>query len=142
MDQDADPRTEFLVMLRDQVDDEAVDRLDLGFLESARTVVQLGREWWGPGQPIAVSRAVELKFRMIYPLALHALNNVAVSLDLSERLPWVAAGQARIAFQHPLKAQWVLLTHDGEQELWSRSSAKHTSARRSSMRVSALPRIR
>lgn len=54
---------------------------------------------------------------MIYPLALHALNNVAVSLSLTERLPWVAAGHARIAFEHALTAQWVLLTHDGEQEL-------------------------
>ncbi len=117
MDDDTDPLKELLDTLRDQVDEEAIHSMDAVFLRAAREVVALWRRWWGLGEPIAVPRPVELKFRMIYPLALHALNNVVVGLDLSQRLPWIAAEHARIAFEHALTAQWVLLTHEGEQKL-------------------------
>lgn len=117
MDDDPTPLEKLLDTLRDQVDDEAVESMDAASLLAARKVVALWREWWGLAEPIAVPRSDELKFRMVCPLALHALNNVALGLDLSERLPWVAAGHARIAFEHALTAQWVLLTYEGEQKL-------------------------
>ena len=116
VDDDAEPFENLLATLRNQVDVEAIESLDAAFLLAARKVVALWRQWWGPGKPLAVPRPDELKLRMIYPLAVHALNNAVVGLDLFERLPWVAAGHARIAFEHALTAQWVLLTHDGEQK--------------------------
>ncbi|MGI8416267.1 MAG: hypothetical protein ACR2P2_08720 [Nakamurella sp.] len=117
MDDDTDPLKELLATLRDQVDEKAIHSMDAVFLRAAREVVALWRRWWGLGEPIAVPLPVELKFRMICPLAFHALNNVVVGLDLSQRLPWIAAEHARIAFEHALTAQWVLLTHEGEQKL-------------------------
>lgn len=117
MDDDTDPLKKLFDTLRDQVDEEAIGSMDAAFLRAARKVAALWRQWWGPDMPIAVPRSDELKFRMIYPLALHALNNVVTGLDLSQRLPWIAAEHARIAFEHALTAQWVLLTHDGEQKL-------------------------
>lgn len=117
MDDDIDPTKKLLDTVRDQVDNEAIGRMDAALLLAARKVVALWRQWWGPGEPISVPRPDEPKFRMIYPLALHALNNVVVGLDLSQRRPWIAAEHARIAFEHALTAQWVLLTHEGEQKL-------------------------
>jgi hypothetical protein len=117
MDDDTDPLKKLLDTLRDQVDEEAIRSVDAAFLRAARKVVALWRQWWGLDMPIAVAQSDELKFRMIYPFALHALNNVVIGLDLSQRLPWIAAEHARIAFEHALTAQWVLLTHEGEQKL-------------------------
>ena len=106
-----------LDVLRERVDDDVIAATDARFLRAAQSVLQLWRQWWGPDKPVSVPTEVELKFRMIYPLALHALNNVAVAADLVDRLPWVATGLARIAFEHALTAQWVLLTYDGEQQV-------------------------
>lgn len=117
MDESTDPRKKLLDTLRDQVDEEALERMDAIFLGAAQEAIALWHQWWEPGAPIAVPRPDELKFRMIYPLAQHALNNVAAGLDQSRRLPWVAAVHARTAFEHAIAAQWVLLTHEGEQKL-------------------------
>lgn len=54
---------------------------------------------------------------MCFPLAAHAINHVEVALEAQQKFPWVARTSARVAFEHTLRAQWVLLTVDGEHKL-------------------------
>jgi hypothetical protein len=54
---------------------------------------------------------------MCFPLAAHAMNHIEAALEALQKLPWVAKTCARVAFEHALTAQWVLLTADGERKL-------------------------
>lgn len=110
-------RTELYERLAANVDDEAIERLDAGFLTAARQCVALRRRWWRTGKRIDVDEASELKMRVVYPLAMHALANVELALKIVNRAPWVAAANARVAFEYSLAAQWVVLTHGGEQQI-------------------------
>lgn len=58
-----------------------------------------------------------VKFRVCLPLIAHALNHVSSGLANISQLPFVAATNARVAFEHALAAQWVLLTYEGEIRL-------------------------
>lgn len=52
-----------------------------------------------------------------FPLPAHALNHVGAAWNARISFPWVAKAGVRIAFEHALTAQWVLLTERGELEL-------------------------
>src|SRR5690242_7671042 len=115
-EESADPRRNLLHRLQAQVDEHALDQADAAYLAAAEEVMTLWRRWWQPAQSVEVPVAAEMKFRVIYPLATHALNNVAAALTLMRR-PWVAGVNGRVAFEYALAAQWVLLTHGGEREI-------------------------
>jgi hypothetical protein len=66
--------------------------------------------------PMSVPAPIQDVFRVGFPLAAHALNNAHVALDTWNRFPWVAAANARIAFEHAFIAQWVQLTEDGPHQ--------------------------
>ena len=107
--QPPDPRVELLSRLQTEVCDEAVDRVHAGYLMTACEVLALRRQWWRSDRRVAVRADAELKFRVVYPLAMHAMSSVDAALALLAR-PWVAAVNARVVFECALAAQWVLLT--------------------------------
>jgi hypothetical protein len=78
------------------------------------------------------------KFRVCFPLAAHALNHVRAAAAVRSSSPWVAVSSARIAFEHALAAQWVLLTENGEDQLAQEMSVQNH--RRSSEFVGAVGR--
>lgn len=95
-------------------------RSEAQFVEVTETVLEQWRWWWR--DPKAVSKlAVEArlnnKFLMCFPLAAHAINHVEAALTARLHFPWVSKSSARIAFEHALTAQWVMLTADGEVRL-------------------------
>jgi hypothetical protein len=74
--------------------------------------------WQSPNAvPCVIAKALDPKFRVCFPLAAHALNHVEAAFELRARLPWVARSSARVAFEHALTAQWVLLTDSAEKWL-------------------------
>jgi hypothetical protein len=95
-------------------------RSEAQFVEVAESVLGQWRTWWR--DPDAVSKlAVEArlhhKFLVCFPLAAHAMNHIEAALTARPSFPWVAKTSTRIAFEHGLTAQWVLLTADGEVRL-------------------------
>jgi hypothetical protein len=83
------------------------------FLRAAEAAV----EHWKEALPISVSDSASVKFRVCFPLIANALNHASSGLANISQLPFVAATNARVAFEHALAAQWVLLTHEGEIRL-------------------------
>ncbi len=118
MDETQDPRDVALEAVRLRSEQNAADVaiLDAACLDAARECVGLWHRLWFEA-PVSVDQVFEIKFRVCFPLAAHALNHVETALELLERRPWVAASCARAAFEHALAAQWVMLTEVGEREL-------------------------
>lgn len=117
MDADPDPRLKLLETARQRSGENEADltAFNAGCLDVAQQCVDLWhRLWFGR---LAVVSAREVKFRICFPLAAHALNHVETALSLYQQRPWVAASSTRVAFEHALAAQWVLLTDGGEREL-------------------------
>jgi hypothetical protein len=78
------------------------------------------RKWWRNPEAVsklAVEARLHRKFLMCFPLAAHAMNHIEAALTARRTFPWVAKASTRIAFEHALTAQWVLLTADGEVRL-------------------------
>lgn len=102
---------------------DAIDELDTAYSEAIELVISRWREWWqrpnGSSSQLHIDAKLNLKFRLCFPLAAHALNHIEASWGLRSSLPLVAKSGARVAFEHALTAQWVLLTEDGEAELKS-----------------------
>jgi len=90
------------------------DEIDAGYLSAADACVAIWDEL-----PLPIDVPVERlrKFRVCFPLLAHAMNHVATALEIRQRRPFVAASSSRVAFEHALSAQWVLLTHNGEEQL-------------------------
>jgi hypothetical protein len=80
--------------------------------EAARRCLAL---WRRPNPTLEVQAKLEPKFRVAYPMIAHALNHVANALSIMDKAPLVAASSARVAIEHALTAQWILLTRDGER---------------------------
>lgn len=84
-------------------------------------IVDRWQRWWqSPGAAasrLEVVVKLDNKFRLCFPLAAHALNHVEAAWNLRTSLPWMAKSGARVAFEHALTAQWVLLTEGGEAQL-------------------------
>ena len=93
-----------------QKDTELADIDDL--LEVTRSCIQ---EWGALEFPYRVATEYDKTFRVGLPLAAHALNSAKVAIDAWSPLPWVAAANARVAFEHAFVAQWVFLTPDGPE---------------------------
>ncbi|MGZ4532972.1 MAG: hypothetical protein ACXVXP_11550, partial [Mycobacteriaceae bacterium] len=80
-------------------------------LDAARRCVALWRSF---PTPVEVPDQFEIKFRVIFPLAAHALNLADAGLAQLPSYPLVAASSARLALEHAIAAQWVMLTEGGE----------------------------
>ena len=106
-------------MTSDGIDPVAVERNDVPqpdtdalHLEAARSCLSL---WRRQGSTLEIDADLESKFRVAYPLTAHAVNHVINALRVINLAPLVAASSARIAIEHALTAQWILLTRNGEQ---------------------------
>jgi hypothetical protein len=81
---------------------------------------------WDGALPVDVADEDKKKFEICYPLVAHSLNQVNAALVLMKAdQPFVAAVNARTAFEHALTAQWVILTYGGEQILAMHMEASH-----------------
>lgn len=59
-----------------------------------------------------------VKFQASFPLAMYALNQVHAALMLAERnRAYLAVANVRVAYEHAVTAQWVLLTEGAEEKL-------------------------
>ena len=128
MDDDPDPRLQLLEALRLHSEENAADvaAFDARCLDVAQQCVDLWhRLWLDASIAVAIDSALEIKFRICFPLAAHALNHIDAALGLHQQRPWVAASSTRVAFEHALAAQWVLLTDDGERELVNWMKGQH-----------------
>jgi hypothetical protein len=128
MDDDPDPRLQLLDALRLHSEENAADvaAFDARCLHVAQQCVDLWhRLWLDTSTAVAIDSAPEIKFRICFPLAAHALNHIDIALGLHQQRPWVAASSTRVAFEHALAAQWVLLTDDGERELVNWMKGQH-----------------
>lgn len=67
--------------------------------------------------PLRIAPNLTRGFNVGFPLAAHALNHVVVGLETRNRFPHAAATSARVALEHALAAQWVLLTRGGAETL-------------------------
>ena len=118
MDDRPDPRQQLLETMRQRSEENAAEvaAFDEGCLRVARHCIHLWHQLWRD-DAVSFDSSLEIKSRVCFPLAAHALNHADTALGLHQERPWVAASCTRVAFEHALAAQWVLLTEDGEQEL-------------------------
>jgi hypothetical protein len=99
-----------------------LERSEAALVKVARQAVGWSQHWWpdgGVAKELEIERGLRSKFTVCFPMAAHAINHVDVALSALAAFPWVAKSNARIAFEHALTAQWVLLTADGEARLKS-----------------------
>ena len=91
------------------------------WLDAARRTLELDRR---SKVPLSVAGEDSIRYQSMYPIARHALAHVDAALLLhdSER-SFVASANARVAFEHALLAQWVVLT-SGSETLLANSIAK------------------
>jgi hypothetical protein len=117
---DRDARLELLDELSKLVVEHSaeLDVSEAAWLAVIEHAVEMWRTWWleGPSTP-EVSGELNRKFRVCFPLAAHALSHIQAATAVRSSSPWVAVSSARIAFEHALVAQWVLLTENGEDQL-------------------------
>lgn len=94
---------------------------DEALLDAAQEAVAHWNEWWRSPQAVSsrldVEGTLDRKFRICFPLCANAINQVEAALMTRANYPWVAKSCTRIAFEHALTAQWVLLTTDGEDRV-------------------------
>lgn len=135
MTEGTEARSELLDALSRRAAEHAqgLEDADVVWLELAGRIVEQWEARWlrhDGRQPVAVAGRLDRKFRVCSPVAANALNHVQAALVARVTLPWVAASSARIAFEHALTGQWVLLTENGEDQLVGEISAKgYTRAR-------------
>ncbi|MDC9004097.1 hypothetical protein [Mycobacterium marinum] len=99
---------------------EDLTRSETQLVELAQSALRQWCEGWRDPEAVsklAVEARLHRKFLMCFPLAAHAMNQIEAALTVRHTFPWVAAASTRIAFEHALTAQWVLLTADGEIRL-------------------------
>jgi hypothetical protein len=90
------------------------------FAEVAQNTLAHWDKWWRDPEALselAVEARMHDKFVMCFPLAAHAMNHIEAALTARESFPWISKASTRIAFEHALTAQWVLMTEDGERKL-------------------------
>ncbi|WP_263987766.1 hypothetical protein [Mycolicibacterium fluoranthenivorans] len=96
---------------------DGVTRSEIAFVALAEAAVACWTEWCEVPGGIKIEQRLDRKFRLCFPLCANAINHVEAALAMRSRYPWVAKASARIAFEHALTAQWVLLTVNGEYRL-------------------------
>jgi hypothetical protein len=118
MEDQPEPRQQLLETMQQHNEESAPeqDALDAHCLRVTQQCVDLWHQLWAE-DAVTFDSDLKIKPRICFPLAAHALNHADTALDLHLKRPWVAASCTRVAFEHALAAQWVLLTKDGDQEL-------------------------
>lgn len=97
---------------------------EVQLIELARTALAHWSAWWRDPKSLSelsIEARLHDKFLVCFPLAAHAMNHVEAALEARQQFPWVAKTSARVAFEHALTAQWILLTAAGERK-WKANS--------------------
>ncbi len=96
------------------------------YLEAGREVLALYRDR-PPGQRVwRVTPERDNNFRVVWPLAMHAINQAATGMRLVDlELFYPACAIARVALEHAVIAQWVRVTEDGPQRLVATMTGEH-----------------
>lgn len=69
---------------------------------------------------VEVATSCQRRFNAVWPCAAHALGQVRAALILLDAgLAFVADANARVALEHALLAQWILLTDGGDEAVVS-----------------------
>lgn len=119
----------------DLVDDNREALID-GWLAAARACV----EHWDTHRQFSIAGSKTRKFQVCYPLAAHAVNQVRASLVLmAEGLHYMARVNARVAFEHALLAQWIILTFNGEEAVVNKAERHRRAIMVHLRRVTELP---
>jgi hypothetical protein len=104
---------------------QELDVNEAAWLSVIDRVIELWRSrWLEATSKLVVEGELDRKFRVCFPLAAHALNHVRAATAVRAASPWVAVSSARIAFEHALSAQWVLVTRNGEDQLAQQMSVQ------------------
>lgn len=91
------------------------------WLAAARQTIELDRR---SKIPLSVPGEDKIRYQSMYPIARHALAHVDAALLLHDSgRSFVASANTRIALEHALLAQWVVLT-SGSETLLANSIAK------------------
>jgi hypothetical protein len=112
---------------------------DAGFFAAAEACLR----HWDRALPIEVADSDQVKFRVCFPLVAHSLNQVRAALMLvGANQSFVATANTRVAFEHALTAQWVLLTYGGAERLVRHMEASYlTNAKEFSKAVGDPPEL-
>lgn len=82
------------------------------------TVGRLCIDHWDTHRQFSVAVSKLREFQVCYPLAAHAINQARAALALMDAdLHYMARANARVAFEHALVAQWMILTYKGEESV-------------------------
>lgn len=93
-----------------------------GWLAAAQSTLDLYRDHGG----VVVDGANENRFRVCWPMAMHALNEVMAALHLVDAgLHYPAVVNARVAYEHAVVAQWVRITDGGPERLRAQMQVAH-----------------
>lgn len=94
------------------------------WLQAARLTIQLDRRSAGP---LVVAGENSVRYRSMFPIARHALAQVDAVLVLHDAgRSFVASANARVALEHALIAQWVVLTTGAETLLANTIEKSHS----------------
>lgn len=103
-----------------RMDREEHDR----WLIAARRTVELDRR---SKMSLSVAGEDTVRFRSMYPIARHALAQVGAALTLHDTgRSFEASANARVALEHALLAQWIVLTADSETLLANSIDKSHS----------------
>jgi hypothetical protein len=95
---------------------------EAGFVAAAEACLR----HWDTALPIEVADSDQVRFNVCFPLIAHSLSQVRAALMLVRaNQPFVATANTRVAFEHALTAQWVLLTHGGAERLVKHMDASY-----------------
>lgn len=94
------------------------------WLEAARQTLELDKR--SPKQ-LEVSIRDSGRFKAVYPIARHALTQVSAALLLHDRgHSFAALANGRVAFEHALIAQWIVLTEGSEAVVGNTINRSHS----------------
>jgi hypothetical protein len=112
---------------------------DAGFIAAAEACLR----HWDTALPVEVADSDQVRFNVCFPLVAHSLSQVRAALMLVRaNQPFVATANTRVAFEHALTAQWVLLTYGGAERLVRHMEAGHlTSTKEFSKAVGDPPEL-
>lgn len=119
----------------DIVESEKAERR---WLQAALLIANMYREIGTGG--FAVDGQHVRRFHACYPFAMYALNHVIVAQRLiADRQHFTAQASTRIAFEHAVTAQWIMLTEGAEDLLLATLDRQQRKVLRDLARTATLP---
>lgn len=109
-----DSATTIAFLMSTRANGHEVDHRTRAFIDAAFAI----RELYRSTAPFEVTEAHTRRFQAAYPFATYALNqNVIAARLVGDGQQYFAQVNVRVAFEHALVAQWVMLTEGAEDQL-------------------------